>query len=120
MKYRDLADRLGLPHPGNLGLYVLSGHEPVPENDALEWGKWYESHDRHVANDHINGYHISTVFLGIDNRPFSSDPLLFETMVFNDDKHRKSIDTLTVRYATWDEALEGHAQTIQLIVEGTI
>lgn len=51
-------------------------------------------------------YDVSTVWLGVDHS-FGDEgpPLIFETMVFGDDV--KDLDGN--RYATWNEAVAGHA-----------
>jgi len=79
---------------------------PVPEGDEglLLWGKMFESSNRIVAQDQVGNKWISTVFLGIDhNWRTDGPPLLFETMVFQDDRAGDMW-----RYSTWDEAVEGH------------
>lgn len=72
---------------------------------------------KHMAFDKINGFDVSTVWLGI-NHAYSFDngpPLLFETMVFDkDDWHEIYMDI----YSTWDEAVEGHKRAIQWILDG--
>lgn len=114
--------------PGK-GLYVLEGHTPVPIDDVLEWARRYEqSENRRVARTSINGWDVSTVFLGIDSNIFSEVPLLFETMIFSETeitktelfgrKFRKSLDNYCKRYATWDEALAGHEAAVNYIREG--
>lgn len=94
--------------------YTLKDGEPVICHDPIEWAMWFErsGNDRFIACDSNRTYQVSTVFLGVDHS-FSGDnsPILFETMVFIFDKyHRKgkweSIECL--RYATKEEAIEGH------------
>lgn len=119
-----------LRHGGkSLGLYRLEGHTPVPVEDTIAWARFYEkTKNRRVAGDHINGWFISTVFLGIDSNPFGSPPLLFETMIFSETeqtespilkkKYPKSLNNYQRRYATWDEALAGHQEATQMVREG--
>jgi hypothetical protein len=119
-----------LQHGGRgLGLYILNGHEPVPIEDTLEWARWFENHaNRRVACTSVNGWQVSTVFLGIDNNYFSKHPLLFETMIFSETEKveskllkrafRKSLDNYQRRYHTWDEALKGHEEAVAYIREG--
>jgi len=76
--------------------------------ELLEWAKWFETTDRHVGNDTINGYRISTVFLGLDHNFGVGAPLLFETMVFGDDDEEDM-----ERYATYEEAEEGHKRFVE-------
>jgi hypothetical protein len=65
-------------------LYMLNAAgEPIPASDALEWGLSFKSAARHVADERIGPYRISTVFLGIDhNFMREGPPVLWETMVF--------------------------------------
>jgi DNA polymerase III epsilon subunit-like protein len=85
------------------GRYVLDGHTAVPCNDLLEWGRLYESQERHVARTELNGgVVVSTVFLGLDHAFGGGPPILFETMVFGTD------DDMCERYSTWNEAQAGH------------
>ena len=87
--------------------YILQGHIPVPEEDVLRWGKWFETADRGI-NDTLlpDGKRVSTIFLGL-NHEFcpGKEPLLFETMVFELDSYR---DIDCQRYTTWEEAEKGH------------
>jgi hypothetical protein len=63
---------------------------------------------RTVARTRLTVGLVSTVFLGIDHSfTRGGPPILFETMVFG---HAGIEDTY--RYATWDEALEGHQITV--------
>jgi len=88
------------------GKYILIGHEPKPIDDLFAWGMWFETANRHVADDYIYGVRISTVFLGLDHNydEWAIEPLLFETMVFGG-----IWDQYQTRYPTWKEAEEGHA-----------
>ena len=75
--------------------YILDGKNPVPCDDIHEWGKWYETANRHVEKTNIGEAAVSTVFLGLDHNWGEGDPLLFETMVFGG-KH----DEYCERYST--------------------
>lgn len=50
-----------------LGRYILDGHNPVPCEDTLQWGRWMEKQDRIVGLTTIGDYSVSTVFLGLDH-----------------------------------------------------
>jgi hypothetical protein len=95
--------------------YKLLGKIPVPCTNTLEWGAWFESHfeDRVVAKTDIGPMQVSTVFVGLDMSFFGKDPLLFETMVFNDEGE----DLLCNRYHTWGEAEAGHAKAVEFAAE---
>lgn len=78
----------------------------------MEWAHWFENHEqRTVRQERVSErYGVSTVFLGIDHR-FGEEgpPLLFETMVFEQNMESVDID----RYATWDEAVAGHEAMVE-------
>lgn len=57
-----------------------------------------------LACTEIESYLISTVWLGINHNFLDGPPLIFETMVFDENHHDVAIN----RYATEEEALEGH------------
>ena len=67
---------------------------------------------RQVACDQVGDARISTVFLCIDHGHGSKKPVLFETMVFGG-KH----NDYTRRYRTWDEAVQGHKDVIDMILK---
>jgi len=93
------------------GLYILVGHEPVPASSGLEWAIWYEEAHKDgsisLAYDTIGEATVSTVFLGIDHGFGGTSPRLFETLVFVGEHHRDGR-----RYATWDEAMAGHQESV--------
>ena len=93
--------------------YILVGHTPKPVNDVLEWGRWFEKADRHVAKTRVGKVKISTVFLGLDHSFGGNTPILFETMIFGG-KH----NDYQRRYATWEEAELGHSKAVTLVKEG--
>lgn len=98
-------------HPSPLGLYILDGHTPVPASSVEQWAEWLEctSEDksRIVAQDHVQGVLVSTICIGIDSHPGEGEhvPILFETMVFNDQQPQR-------RYCTWEEAEAGHKEML--------
>ena len=94
-------------------LWVLDGHTPIPCADPLVWGRWFETADRTVARDKIGAVVVWTVFLGNNQRLGKGAPILFETMVFFDDKPQEQYGR---RYSSWDDALGGH-QAIMAQVE---
>lgn len=94
------------------GRYVLDEeHNAVHCPDLLTWARWMEAKEhRWIDETYLsNGYHVSTVFLGLDHSFGEGPPLLFETMVFP--SHDMN------RYSTWDEAKEGHADMCLLAAE---
>ena len=87
------------------------GKTPVltRERDLTAWDQ-----DRTVKRDKITSpkgdISISTVFLVIDHSFGGGPPILFETMIFGGDH-----DGYQDRYATWEEAEEGHARALALV-----
>ncbi len=65
------------------GKYILdSCGEPINEPDIMKWAKWFDSSDRIVKQETINGIKVSTVFLSIDHGWGRQEPILWETMCF--------------------------------------
>jgi|SRR5437667_4983830 len=97
--------------------YTLDENKnPVPCTRE-ETGKFYKNRDlKRVARDEIDGYTISTVFLCIDHRFDEDKPVLFETMVF--DNNNYGVDVYSKRYHTWQEAEEGHKKAIEWVKAG--
>lgn len=95
------------------GKYILDGCRPVPENDILRWAQWFETAKRHVAEDLVGHLRVSTVFIGIDHSFGRGEPLLFETMVFSGGH---SVMGIQERYATWDDAVVGHAEVLARVI----
>ena len=97
-------DEDNVPHmlPGNAA--------PTPE----QWAR------RQVRSTDLDGeqgcstdVHISTVFLGLNHNFLNEGPpLLFETMVFGG-----VADEEMQRYETWDEAVAGHAEMIDDVID---
>jgi len=95
-------------HPLNFLFTLNEQGEPVRASSVVEWGKWYEDFaHRQLAKDQVEDRLISTVFLGIATN-WGGKPLLFETMVFDQDG--KPVEQQ--RYATRDEALRGHRDVV--------
>jgi len=101
---------MGIVEAMAMHLYKLLGKLPVPIDDVLEWGQWFEDADRRVARDEIGDYTVSTVFLGLDHSMGGAEPQLFETMVF-----KGTESTWCERCATWDQALEQHAAMVDRV-----
>ena len=102
------------------GHYILLPDHSVQMVDLLTWAMFFEDHDaRRVGEDFVASYRISTVFLGIDHNFFGVRtrgkhvPILFETMIFGPDDD--ALDLHCRRYATWDEAVAGHRETVAMV-----
>src|SRR5262245_50906062 len=92
--------------------YILNdAFEPLPIDDVLEWSEWCRRH-RVLGQDSLPGnIFVSTVFVGVDTRDAFDfgPPLLWETMIFGGPQNRYQ-----ERYASREEALNGHRRAIQL------
>lgn len=89
-------------------------HVPRPASSLEEGAAFFEDgKNRIVAQDTVGHILVSTVFLGLDHG-FGGEPLWFETMVFNTAKagQERWLDLDQERYATWGEAIEGHARML--------
>jgi hypothetical protein len=85
--------------------YILSGGQPVPCDNVLQFASWFETHDKTLARTDItDGIYVSTVFLGIDHN-FTGDgpPVLWETMIFGGPRHGYQD-----RYTSEKAAKRGH------------
>lgn len=82
----------------------------------MEWARSF-SHYRHIGLDllRIRGHHyrVSTVWLGLDHnwRPHGP-PLIFETMVFEDDD-MSGFEGIQCRYSTLVQAQRGHIRIVR-------
>lgn len=88
--------------------YILNENKEVIESRHDEWMIYVgrPNYNNKVALDIIGDRRISTVFVGIDyGFGMTPKPIVFETMVF-DDVNFNMIKQK--RYATWNEAVEGH------------
>ena len=103
-----------LPVRTGIGAYILDENGvPVPEPDIVAWGRWFETHSRHIALGHEGDARVSTVFLELDHRFFGEGaPVLFETMIFGG-RH----DSYQERYTTSAEAEAGHARALAMVKE---
>lgn len=91
--------------------YDWTGHPITPK----KWAEMFEK-ERHVGKDEIAGYLVSTVWLGLDHQWEEGPPLIFETMVFDGGDMGK--DVYTMRYATEDDAKQGHKLAMQMAARG--
>ena len=89
------------------GTYILNGQTPEPIKDIVEWGRWFETADRTVAETKVGKLEVSTVFLGLDHSFGGGTPILFETNIFGGEEYQE-------RYATWEEAEVGHKEAVKI------
>ena len=80
--------------------------------DVRTWASWFETANRTIAVDRVGDARISTVFLGLDHAYDVGPPLIFETMIFGESH---ALDQEQWRYATREEALEGHARAVEIV-----
>ena len=97
--------------------YILVDRVAVPA-DLLRWAQWFETADRVVAQEEVEGYFVSTVFLGIDHAWGDGERKLFETMVFT--QAGKGDECYQDRYPTWERAELGHRDAVAQVKAGTI
>lgn len=101
--------------------YILDDDgNPMPMPDLITWAEWYEQHKERtnwiVAKETIGAVEISTVFLGLDHNYGTGPPLLFETMCFTGKRHEEfDGEGFFDRYATREEAAEGHRRIVELV-----
>jgi len=76
--------------------------------DEYEAGGGFETYCR-VGSDHVGSLWVSTVLLLTMHTGGQ-----FETMVFPDGGY----DEIQVRYATYEEALEGHKRIVKMLLDG--
>lgn len=98
--------------------FILDARGEPVDCDLLTWARWMETAERHVADDHVGTFRVSTVFLGFDHRILGEGPpLLWETMIFGPRHHQ--LDSRQRRYSSRAAALEGHAQALTLVRQAT-
>lgn len=113
-------------YPDGLPFWYRPDGTPIASDDEMqdliEWGELKRLYMR-VAETTIGNYWVSTVYLGHDHNFFSpgNPPIIFETMVFNQDGGIAEYnDEYMDRYATWEQALQGHQNVVGAIeaIEG--
>jgi hypothetical protein len=97
--------------------YKLDEHKNAVECTLNEWAAMFETTDRYIGNDVVNGKHISTVFIGIDRGGIPNTPLLYETMVFDEGG---SDDNYCQFSYTYEEALLTHESVVNRVQGGEI
>jgi len=103
--------KMDISYPSESPYYDWDG-QPI---DLWEWSFRIEFLKKHVGDEIINGKRISTVWLGLDHG-FGSTLLIFETMIFGE--FDGVAEDYMMRYKTYDEALEGHQRTCELVRKG--
>ena len=114
--------------------YILDDQRNViPATSTYQWGEWIENNrdKRIVKQEEIDGFWVSTVFLGLDHNyqepqmgPEGIEeyhPEVFETMIFD---RRVNGDNYSEAYcrrcSTWDQAVEQHKKAVLAVKKGEI
>lgn len=93
--------------------YILESHEVITVDDPCVWRRWVEGADRIVNETEIGDACVCTCFVSLPAKRGASDPaLVFQTVVFGG-----RLDWAYTRYATWDEAVLGHALMVAWVQE---
>lgn len=79
----------------------------------------FEVEDRSIRKDVVNGVLVSTIFLVLDHSFGLPAPLLFETMLF-DEQSGKCTSDFQERYFTMKEAIDGHYRVCEQLRKGEI
>lgn len=116
--------------------YVLQGKKPVPEPDLMTWAAWMgDCRNTRVRRSQCGSWIVSTIFLGLDHSFGGDTPILFETMVFFEDRRKKgrtrslrsrleqpwrrpprrSSYDYQHRTATWTAALLAHQRVLRTV-----
>ncbi len=95
----------------------------MKKEDLSKYGfrKGFDWETRLDLKTRVNGYLVSTVDLGLDHSFGVGEPLYYETMVFELDENGeiKTFEDLYMeRYATEEQAREGHERIVELTRNG--
>lgn len=101
--------------------YKLDENKNAIPCSMEEWSEQLEemskNDTKHVAKETINNKYISTVWLGLNHAWAPYYPLhIFETMI--QDETTGEWENYQVRYATWQEAEEGHKKAVEWVKSG--
>lgn len=87
--------------------FKLEGQEPKPcSADEFEQQRKDNVHIVKVDTNADRSVQVSTIFVGVDTVG-TEPPMLFETMLFVG-----NTDSKVWRYASWNEAIEGHQAAV--------
>lgn len=91
--------------------FILKDKEVVPVKDVIEWATQHEKVNKVIKQTDIRNYFISTIFLGINYNLFGDKPVVFETMIFKDEK-----SFCVKRWSTYQEAEDGHEEACEKVI----
>lgn len=102
----------------NSMFYKLDENKNAIPCSSKEWGEqrtlMRKTKSKHVNDETINGFRVSTVWLGINHAMHGAPtPLIFETLVFD-----KSEEIYFEQYPTWIMAEEGHKRAVEWVKNG--
>lgn len=115
--YEKRAEPTSIPYLGARKTELIDAYDKEGKQlTSLEWAELSKDLDyKRIGHDEINGYRISTIWLGLNHEYFGGAPLIFETMVFASGNYE---DLACERYATEAEAKAGHAEMLRKITAG--
>lgn len=120
MNQEDLKQKKLFKNPLKKPMYYIldENNIPVPTEDLLVWESFIRDTSKRVVSKTTtkDNHYVSTVFLGLDHSWVEGVVLLFETMIFSEDK---DVDEYQERYSTWQEAEEGHDKIVAELEAGT-
>jgi hypothetical protein len=96
--------------------YLDDNNREIPCHSEADWQRSWEQKRAgrwRVGRDEIDGVDVSTVFLGLDHALYNYGPICWETMVFGG-----PFDMYQRRYASYEQAVSGHARTVEAIKAG--
>jgi len=103
--------------------YLDDNGEPVgadlDDPRLIEWfsHSWEPGpRSKRVAENEVDHYWVSTVFLSIDHAFLDGPPVLWETMVF--DRETGESDLYCEGYASREAAMQGHARVVAALLAG--
>jgi hypothetical protein len=115
---------LATEHKRPMYYRLLPDHSVQPmlgENAMIDWAITFEKTTRPLIHTDVEGWRVSTIFLGFDHSFMGGTPELFETMVFTATTVTREIFGRTReshegveqhRYATYEQAMLGHAECV--------
>lgn len=99
--------------------YILKGREVVAVPDLITWARSFEKKPNKISKSKFRKrrvhYHVSTVFLGLDHGWGEGEPVVFETMIFT---NNKQYDQYQARYTSYIEAQMGHEHAVLMVKKG--
>jgi hypothetical protein len=98
--------------------FLLKDRTIIPCPDISVWAREHEQGTRQIANDYVGSVRVSTIFLGLDhNYNDSQEPILFETMVFNEGSWSERRQD---RCSTWEQAQGMHMTMLARVLSGRL